>query len=85
MKMSYNKQERDTMQTKTNPYNLTPQELEIIHGAGWRESPFDDLPTKFCHSSMKDKDGSYKRLNGAEVLEIIKKNMQDTIREGLDY
>lgn len=69
----------------TNPYNLTPQELAVIHQAGWRESPFTDLPPKFYHPSLKDPDGRFKRLNGAQVLELVQKNMRETLAEGLDY
>lgn len=73
------------MQTKTDPYNLTALERRLIEGAGWKKDPFNDLPEKFYHPNIKDTDGLYKRLDGAKVLEIIKNNMQDTLREGLDY
>jgi hypothetical protein len=78
----YNK----NMNHVTDPHNLTAQELELIHQAGWHESPFGDLPVKFYHPTLKDpKTRMFLRFDGAQVLEMIKKNMQDTFRQGLDY
>lgn len=69
----------------TNPFMLTTQELAIIHQAGWMEDPFNDLPRKFYHPTVKDQDGRFQRLNGAQVLKLIQENMQKTLSEGIDY